>query len=254
MKTMRTIYATRFIAKMSNSSSDALLMECNDGEKYVVKHKNNSQSVYGTSILIAEYICYLIVKKLSLNIPEMCLVYIDDMILLTSNDHKIHSLIRSCFGLNIGSKYLGNTTRVLSDRSKLRAINEIHLQIIYGFDQYIYNTDRMESNPNLLLSNDNMEIWVIDHSVTIWPIIERSHDICSPIAYSSSHVLYPFLNHDFREVVRLLESIYNNVIEEYLNSVPTEWFNEDLNYTFLDNFLKKRRDDIRKIIKRSIYG
>ncbi len=257
---LRTRRAVRYIREMSDSSSQSLLVECDDGKNYVLKHRNNTQSEHGTALLIAEYLSYLVAKDISLNIPEMCFLLVSRKFADSQSDNdNIYRLLSGCVGLNIGSLHLEELTPVTAISTIERAINEVHFPVIYGFDQYIFNNDRtvediyhMSDNANLLISNNSLELWVIDHAVAIWPMLEMpSRGLRSPIPNSPAHILYSFMGYDFRNFIRLISQIYDTVINEYLDTVPGEWFDGYLTRVFLTAFLSERRKNIRDIIQES---
>lgn len=255
MQFPRTVSATRVIKEMPHSSSHALLIECDDDKKYVLKHNMNKQSVCPSNIFIAELICYLIVKKFNLNIPETCFIRIGaQMLRARIENKKILDILTRSIGLNIGSVFFKESEPVVDSSDLRKALNEMHFQILYGFDEYVYNIDRMPDNPNLLISKDKREIWLIDHSATIWPAIETKADLRSATRFSRDHIIFPYLTNNFSQFAKLTASIYDTVINDILTIIPEEWFNEELIREYLREFLSVRRDNIRPIIREAIHG
>lgn len=236
------------------SSSNALLVKCDDGKKYVLKHKKNGQSVQPCNILIAELTCYLIAKQFGLNIPDMSLIWINEQILRATEDKKVLDILTGSVGINIGSVFFKDAEPVEGSSDLEKALNEMHFQIIYSFDEYVYNIDRMPDNPNLLISRDKREIWVIDHSAAIWPAKEINADLRTATHFSKEHILFPYLGHNFSQFAKLTATIYDTVIKDILAIIPEEWFNEEMTREYLGEFLSVRRDNIRTIIKEAVYG
>ena len=255
MSTIGTVRMRRCIKVMENSSSHALLVKCDDGKKYILKHKSNGQSPpHKGHVLIAELLCYLISKRFSLNIPNMNFVLIDQEILQTIDDPGIYALLNDSLGINIGSELLQDTAPVRTPNILKRALNDMHFQIIYGFDEYIYNLDRQPDNPNMRISKDKREVWLIDHSAAIWPLWERNGDLREPTFCSTDHILYPYLGPDFSRFAALIRNIYETTITEFIGIIPEEWFSGGMTRDYLENFLLVRRDNIQLIIRRAIHA
>ena len=244
----------RYIKQMENSSSHAFLVKCDDGGKYILKHKENGQSPpHKGHVLIAELICYLIAKRFEFNIPPMKFVLINKDILPTIDDPEIYALLNGSLGINIGSELLLDTAPVRTPNILKRALNDMHFQIIYGFDEYVYNLDRQPDNPNMRISRDKKEVWVIDHSATIWTLWERKGDLREPTFCSKDHILFPYLGPDFSRLAALIRNIYDTTIGEFLDLIPAEWFDGGMTRQYLTEFLSLRRDNIEVIIRRAIH-
>lgn len=248
MKFIDTVIATHYICPLPNSSTNALLIICNDGKEYVLKHAG-AQDSGGTNILIAEYLSYLVAQRFNLPIPEYSLIKIDRKFLKTIEDEDIYTMLKNSPELCIGSVYIHGTLP-FSDAFKLKG-NDYRLlfKTIFGFDQYLYNEDRFPENPNLLFIPQKLELIVIDHSLAIWPILDYKDMLGAPVGSYEEHVLYPYVRGKMDYVVRLVKEIYDVTIGYFIDTIPEEWLNEDLNKRFLTEFLKVRRDQIGNILK-----
>lgn len=74
MYAVRSVNARRFVRKM-RGSTQAHLLECDDGFFYVVKFSNNPQG--GRRILSNEFISSFLMKRLGIHTPEIAVVNLD---------------------------------------------------------------------------------------------------------------------------------------------------------------------------------
>lgn len=249
MKFLDTITATHYIQTMPNSSTNAILVICNDGKEYVLKHSGNTQSVYGSNILISEYLSYLIAKRFNLPIPEYRFIKATESFIGTIEDEEIHGILKSSQDLCIGSVFIHGA---LPFKSGLKLKNNSYrtlFKTIFGLDQYLYNADRFPENPNLLFIPQTNTLMVIDHSLAIWPILDDYEDnLEGPVRAADKHVLFPYAKGDLSYIGRLIKDIYDVTIQSYIDTIPVEWLNEDLNKEFLKAFFTVRRDNIGNIL------
>src|ERR1700687_357208 len=106
------ITATRLVRKM-RGGAQAHLMECDDGNFYVVKFRNNPQH---RRILINELIASVFLKYLQIATPETAIVNLPAELLASNPD--IHIQLGSrCLavepGWHFGSRYPGNPAMVM---------------------------------------------------------------------------------------------------------------------------------------------
>lgn len=245
---INTVTATHYIHPMANSSTHALLVICDNGKEYVLKHAG-SQEAGGTNILIAEYLSYLVAQRFNLPIPEYSLIKIGRKFLKTIEDENIYTMLKNSPDLCIGSVYIHGTLP-FSDAFKIKSHDyKLLLKTIFGFDQYLYNDDRFPENPNLLFIPQRMELIVIDHSLAIWPILDYEDTLDAPARARKKHILYPYVKGNMSYVSGLIKEVYDVTIKYFIDTIPEEWLNEDLNKRFLTEFLRVRRDQIGNILK-----
>jgi hypothetical protein len=189
------------LKRLPNSSSGAIVVTCSDGKEYVLKYKANEQSAYGTSVLIAEYLCYLLAVHYGLPIPRASIVHVGRELAESIHEDELRQKLKNSIGNNFGSEMLKRVIEVSG--SMLTPVDDgqfcrfpylvipifILSSILYGFDQYIYNRDRMWQNPNILYIPKDRTIRIIDHSMAIWHILDYSENILEHYD-GKDHVMY----------------------------------------------------------------
>lgn len=248
MKFIDTVTADHYMQQMPNSSTYALLVICDDGNEYVLKHPGGTQSEYGTSILIAEYLSYLVAKRFNLPIPDYRFIRLTEKFIRTVDDESIYNMLKDCPELCVGSVFIHGALPFQKLFKVKNNAYKILFKTIFGFDQYIYNSDRFPENPNLLFIPQTNELKVIDHSLAIWPILDYGDSLDTPTINYSKHVLYPYIKGNLSYMEGLIKGIYDVTIRYYIDTIPDEWFNEDINKGFLTEFLKIGRDNISNIL------
>ncbi len=248
MKFLDTVIATHYICPLPNSSTNALLIICNDGKEYVLKHAG-LKDAGGTNILIAEYLSYLVAQRFNLPIPEHRFIQLNEKFFSTIAEKKLSTMLKTCPELCIGSVFIHGTTS-FEDALKIKNNSyKMLFKTIFAFDQYLYNADRFIENPNLLFIPQTNDVKVIDHSMAIWPILDFEESLTAPIKNRTEHVLFPYAKGDWSYFVSIVKEIYDVTIEYYINTIPEEWFTEDMDKRFLTEFFQSRRDKIGDILK-----
>lgn len=252
METLRTLTAKCFLRRMPNSSTGALLIICNDGKEYVLKHPGNPYSEQGANILIAEYLSYLFATRFNLPIPEYCFITIAEDFIAAIEDEAIASMLQNSPPVCIGSRFIHGTLPFAKSLKLNTTSHKLLFRTILGLDQYLYNGDRFPSNPNILFIPQNNELRVIDYSLAIWPIRDTTEDVAAPLEFLENHILFSYATKNKSYIASLIKDIYNATIDNYLETIPEPWFTEDLSKYFLKKFLTIRRDNIDKILKGDI--
>jgi hypothetical protein len=131
--------------------------------------------------------------------------------------------------------------------------SKLLFRTILGLDQYLYNTDRCAMNPNILYIPQKNEINVIDYSHAIWSLLDYETEIAAPIPALKEHILSTYAREDKAYIAKLITNVYDVTIDNYIDTIPDNWFTEDLTKEFLRQFLAVRRDNIHKILKEIPY-
>ncbi|MFM9281767.1 HipA family kinase [Paenibacillus jiagnxiensis] len=137
------------------------LMQCSDGNLYVVKLSSNPQ---GIRALANEMICCRLAKLLNLPVPDGQVIH-------------IHESLRTQFlelGFNIGdgphfgSRYIPDSTDNPSDEELGSCINIAQAADMITFDYWLDNNDRYlwrDYGQNILVSRgSDSQIWMIDNA------------------------------------------------------------------------------------------
>ena len=128
----------------------AHLIECSDGEAYVVKFPSH---LVHTRLLINEFIAHHILRELDVPTPEMALVKLDDEFLHKFPDILVRSGSMTAppdVGLSLGSHHLGHRSKRavydwLPDSLIGKLSNASDFLGAYVFDKWTSNMDSRQS-------------------------------------------------------------------------------------------------------------
>lgn len=224
-----------------------------DNTRAVVKIFNNVQ---GNLTLVNEYICYKMAQKIDIPMPSAGLCMCDDSTMDLYND-----INASNWGIGFYSTYIEKNTLLKMGIMRLVENIDIFYKIVI-FDHLIYNKDRNIANLLVEYSNKRIYISVIDHShvfknQTIWDkycfetgisdndyndidIMQHNHEIYQ-MFYRTINIEFSKLISTAREVQSILT---DDILEEIIMSVPSEWSVSTDNLLSLKKYLIYRRDHL----------
>ncbi|MBV9768868.1 MAG: hypothetical protein JOZ32_04795 [Bryobacterales bacterium] len=143
------VQATRLIRKM-RGGAQAHLLECDDGNFYVVKFRNNPQH---RRILVNEWIASVFLNYLQISVPPAAFVSLSTDFLASNAD--IHIQLGSKRqavepGWHFGSRYPGDPHKVmvydfLPDSLLEKVVNASEFLGILAFDKWMGNADARQS-------------------------------------------------------------------------------------------------------------
>ncbi len=225
------------IKKMGNGSTIPYLVQCSDGKKYVAKFPGNPE---GKRVLINEYICGSIARKLKLPCPLFELIKVKNISRHIGDDSEIELIDGTAFG----SEYLDKVSIADDYEVISKTDNKNDAIKILIFDIIINNNDR---NPgNLLVNFKNKSLVMIDHShvfenEAIWDsnslmATQNSKINVSKMNQKNYNNLIQCLNcndygQEIREFVKLVKKLTKKYFEELTSTIPNDWniSNEDKN-------------------------
>jgi hypothetical protein len=220
---LQTLHAIRYVTPLREGGSLPAIVEASDGELYVMKFVGAG---HGHKALTAELIAGEIARAVSLNVPEIVLLELDETLGRSEGDQEIQALLKASVGLNLGLRYL---PKAFAFDPLLRPPpHALVASSIVWFDAYVLNVDRTPRNTNILLWQKNL--WLIDHGSALYfhhdwkDYLERAR---SPFPLIKDHVLLPFaseLDHA-NETNRAWLS--PDTLREIVNQVPDAWLDDD---------------------------
>lgn len=246
---------TRIIREISNGATKPYIIECDDGNQYVAKFPGNPD---GTRVLINEFVCGSLAKKLKLPLPDFKIIKIDNIEEFDILKGNIELINGSIFC----SKYVEKATHIPSYRF-IRKVNNINDSLkILIFDVIIGNNDRNQGN--LLVNLKNNSLVMIDHShvfigEALWDekmLLELIGNDIS-IKEMNHFFLDMFMNEinkfdkiEFYEYINLVRSITIEDINEIIDDIPEDWMITKEEKNALCHFIYdrvKRVDEICEI-------
>ncbi|MFP4977541.1 HipA family kinase [Paenibacillus sp. CN-4] len=154
------LQAVNYVKPLSGWSTPHL-MECSDGNLYVVKLTSNPQ---GIRVLVNEMICFRLAKRLNLPVPDGQVVYIDESL----RSRSLSLGIDLGRGPHYGSRYVPDSTNFPTDEELGSCHNIAQAADIIAFDHWLDNNDRhlwREDGQNILVSRGaNPQLWMIDNA------------------------------------------------------------------------------------------
>jgi len=256
---MRRVKTERFIEQIFTNGSVPCLFECSDGETYYVKHYGNNRLH-----VINELIGSVLLQLLELPTPDIALVEVVPGSIEGQNFER-----KAPCGVAFGSRQLPGHSKSL-DRGDLFEGPEIRKftahQSLVGivlFDIWVYNTDRTQLNPNVLveqIAHNRFRFVAIDHAMIFdgkdYRDLGSSGEILSPTIEDSliAHPLYRqvydsfglFISEEADRVLDRIESLSEDELHYVLQVIPDEWEVKDAEKdAIIKHYLLPRKDLVR---------
>jgi hypothetical protein len=231
--------ATRFVRKMRGGGQSHLL-QCDDGQFYVVKFRNNPQH---PRTLINEWIASACLKYLQISTPESAIVSLPDEFLAREPDVFIQlgsRRLRVEPGLHFGSRYPGDPAKsmvydFLPDPllDKIRNLNEF-LGVL-AFDKWTGNADARQAiffrpRPQTGISFPDLRYmaYMIDHGFNFggphWTFYDSPLQglYFRPVVYQNAKSA-----DDFQPWLDRVVHFPGEVLAEARDRIPVEWLTGD---------------------------
>lgn len=187
-------------------------------------------------------------------------------------DNLENNLMSNIYELkNMGKNYVNRTWnsffKNIDNRNKI--VN------IIVFDIFIANFDRYRNEGNILISGDyGRNIYAIDHGHAFWgPILDQNKvnamknvfleenyplKFAHMVKQENGRIFRALCQHidltsqlcnPFSDVVSKIEDISEDLIDEWLNNIPNEWYiDKNIQSVYYKNYLLKQKDYVRVII------
>jgi hypothetical protein len=187
-----------------------------DGHHYFVKG-----NYAGNKALVAEWVANRLGRLLGLPIPEFAMLQVDP--LLIKYGAKPVELARLGSGTVFGSRYVPNLVEIRE--TDLPQVDFTLQANVLAFDWWIANSDRIfvdgAGNPNLLWSETDQRLWVIDHNLAFDPTLMA--DFWGQHAFRAAEAAWTedfiqAVSHEFRQVLTQLPGIWRELPEEWLST------------------------------------
>lgn len=137
------------------------LMQCSDGNLYVVKLSSNPQ---GIRALANEMICCWLARRLNLPVPDGQVIYIHDSLRI----QYLNLGYNLGYGPHFGSRYIPDSTSHPADHELASCFNIFQAADMIAFDYWMDNNDRYlwrDSVQNILVSRgQTSKLWMIDNA------------------------------------------------------------------------------------------
>lgn len=221
------IQAVRYITPLIGWSSPHL-MECSDGNLYVVKLSSNPQ---GVRALVNEMISCWIAQRLKLPVPDGQVIYIHE----TVRNQGLHFGFDLGLGPHFGSRYIPDCTNHPTDAELAGCSNITQAADIIAFDYWLDNNDRFswkEYPQNILVSKGEFpRLWIIDNANIFNGPNWTEQSVLNSVAvhrmfWGSLYAKFvPFMDSrdPFRQAIANITALPADDLLEVMDVIPVEW-------------------------------
>jgi hypothetical protein len=211
-----------------------IIIKADDNNIYVLKTRFDGiladKKDYGIFI---ETLTYKLLQSFNFkNIPEIVYLIIDDIFLEdaeskfinSKNERELEALsnIKNSKGLNLGIKWIHN-----SEKYNKKLLKDL-LQKSINYDGYIMNSDRNVSNPNMLFSQSEKKIYLIDFAgafemlMAFDDIKNESFDISKFFDKFTFDNDYLFFQ-ETKSILSLKNRVSKEDILKLIDELPKDW-------------------------------
>lgn len=214
----------------------------------ILKFRNPSTPVghghYGSTSLACELICSILARALGLPVPDYAIVDVRPRFWEYLKGEKTREIFRKNVGENFGTLY--HEGFLLWNQADYNTKDKSILELcenVLSFDSAVYNPDREQDRPNLLISGQ--EMLLIDHSLAL--PAHKWNDGASPILEDSKvqkHCVYPAVRNKRYQYTKIFDLwLKNNKtinFDELRSFIPRSWETTRGDLDKLIRFLKNR--------------
>lgn len=221
---MNTLYPVHYLGSHSEGYTRPQLFELSDGNKYLVKFKNNPQ---GTRVLVNDWVAGKLALLLGLPVAPFALVYFSK-----SHFNQFPELYKYGFkpGHQFASYLLKNCTGLWEPRNSGEIANLSVLPGVIVFDYWVNNYDRDTGNALLeKVSENTCYLHLIDHGLC-FPIgswtKKNSQKVYVSILDQDVHTWAVTRIDNPKDLLKFTEkvlSLPSEQIYKVINSIPEDW-------------------------------
>ncbi|MCL4257328.1 MAG: hypothetical protein KJZ53_02225 [Anaerolineales bacterium] len=228
---------------------------------YAVKFRSNiGFEINGATFGIAsEIVSGFLAKYFEIPIPDFCLVEVTQALreAVYSNPQTsakiLQAINQNTHGFNFGSLFFVQNFTSPLPLKNLSAEQRSAAETIFAFDALIYNADRTETSPNLLLVED--QFLVFDHEKAFNFLVSqdkdysKSLDFRNPdgISFLSSHFFYKSLRgydpqfvHFFDKLKALRDKDISHILEQVPHAIRQEFRSQ---FEHIEEYIKNARNN-----------
>lgn len=206
------------------------------------------QDIRQQNALCREVYTGALAKKLGLGTPDFALITVDDAFRETLTDEMSDQLDHKHSQFGFGSKFIpGKHTYTPALLNK--ELDSYDIASIFAFDVLVFNADRREQKPNILLDNDRY--YLIDHEHT-FALAEDANPRQRLSKYHfTHHIFYDVLNRkaryghepEFAIFQELFHRLNLDILDNYAGELQIKGYDNG-DSVVIKRYLKELKRDI----------
>jgi len=246
------VIATRFHKRITSGRTKPSLLTCIDDNyndiEVIAKFSGGCDR--GVDSLITESISALLAADLGLPVPKPYLIEIDHGFIDIIPDSEIQLQMRESSLIGFGSCKLPQGYYNWGTSQDTPSDLNLAAEII-AYDGLIQNPDRRPENTNCLTNGKKLAIFdhdlaFVTEGILFWkPPWE--HGGLDNLICTQNHIFYDQLKRKSFDLERFRDawvSIDDARLQEYENSIPTEWLNNSHTTTRIISYIRNVRENI----------
>lgn len=207
-----------FIREFRSGSSLPLLVEADDGKKYMVKLSGSGD---GISALASEWIASHLAALTGIPVLQPVILNFDHTIMPRGIDPEISELAERSRGLNLATEYIADT-RTLT-REDIASVPKDVQSTIFLTDLLLLNIDRTPKNSNILLSGGNIFCFDYSSGFTVSNILSGTPLMDNRIIELMRRHIFYSGNISDEHITAQIPSFSKADIHNIIEGIPDEW-------------------------------
>ncbi|MEM7713686.1 MAG: HipA family kinase [Cyanobacteria bacterium P01_A01_bin.68] len=238
------INLTKFYQEIRNSSSLPLLVEGDDGVKYVIKLRGGAD---GAIANIIEWLSLQFARLIQIPALTPELLIVDADLVQQVDNAETRDIVEKSIGINFGTIYIENAK--IFDPQDVSKIDDRLKSSIFLYDLFLLNIDRTFNNSNMIYDCQN-QLLCFDYTSSMmvrFVLMNLSHKYSD--AFGKQIKKHPFY-HDQLSVdhfVTRVDSVSSESILEIIKEIPDTWLTQlnlgndfhHIHNTILNNLLER---------------
>jgi hypothetical protein len=232
--------------------------EDSEGKQFEVVTKFRGREMDARSQTV-ELITAQLADDLGIDVPKAAVVDVPAGFQTIIQNPDDASMVSGSIGVNFGSVHLGPRFTTWPPGRAPHGNQRDRAAAIFAFDTLIQNPDRRADNPNLWALSDRLGVY--DHeqafSFLFLPIIGGAprpwipSDQAAAFAFLANHIFFPALrgsNFDLNSFESRLETLTDQDVDAYVQSVPEEWRVENTLSEDIASYILEARQERTRLL------
>jgi len=247
------VEAETFLREFRTGSSLPLLVGASDGKRYVLKLSGGGDGVLAHA---AGYLAARLAQRIEIPVLEPVLVNVPEGFARKDWDPEIYELVEKSVGTNLATEYREDA-RAYGEEGDEKAVAKTVRGFIFLYDLFLLNVDRSPSNPNMVMSEEQLFCLDYSSSMVMRGVLGREVGERRPFLRRLRQHPFYTLKVDKYNFIRLMKAVTDEQLAEAVGELPDEWLaelfpEEDLGGARgrIVGKLIAHRDEVNAVVKR----